>query len=205
MELLTLNKIVSLEEDIPAAISTDTFASIWKLVKAGNESDSKKTTSTSQTSTVLKKSPFNSSLISLTDPLATSPPSPPPSSLGIVKVKMGQPRKTDPKLMKARALHAKHQAKISEKIAVLDWYTTHGSNQSSTAKHFQSIYPHLNIKQPLVSSWVKAEARLRKQSLDHHAAMKHDRDLQYPGVEKLLTKWVGEAILANVLIDGDVI
>lgn len=35
--------------------------------------------------------------------------------------------------------------------------------------------------------------------------MKHDCDLQYPGVEKLLTKWVGEAILANVLIDGDVI
>lgn len=35
--------------------------------------------------------------------------------------------------------------------------------------------------------------------------MKRNQELQYPEVEKLLTQWVGQAILANVLIDGDVI
>jgi len=33
----------------------------------------------------------------------------------------------------------------------------------ATAWHFASIYPNLQIKQPLISSWVKDEAQWRTQ------------------------------------------
>lgn len=88
---------------------------------------------------------------------------------------------------------------------MLDWHNKHNKNQTATAKHFATVFPHLHIKQPLISAWSKAEVRIRQQNIDHHALMKRGRDIQYPEVEKLLSKWVSQAILANVLIDGDTI
>lgn len=35
--------------------------------------------------------------------------------------------------------------------------------------------------------------------------MKHHQGLTYPEVEKLLSQWVGQAILSNVVMNGDVI
>ena len=48
---------------------------------------------------------------------------------------------------------------VEQQIQVLEWYHKNGRNQSATAAHFTSVYPKLNIKQPLISSWVKDEPK----------------------------------------------
>jgi len=57
----------------------------------------------------------------------------------------------------------KGNANLEQRIEVLDWYHANGENQSKTAKHFDEIYPYLGIKQPLVSAWVKEEAKWREE------------------------------------------
>jgi Helix-turn-helix domain (DUF4817) len=47
---------------------------------------------------------------------------------------------------------------LAQQIEVLDWYHKDGRNQSATARHFAPLYPNLQMKQPLVSSWVKDES-----------------------------------------------
>ena len=53
----------------------------------------------------------------------------------------------------------KENATLTQRIEILDWYHDNGKDQSKTAKHFDSIYPNLKMKQPLVSAWVKDEAK----------------------------------------------
>ncbi|KAF8221434.1 hypothetical protein L208DRAFT_1095729, partial [Tricholoma matsutake] len=57
----------------------------------------------------------------------------------------------------------KENATLAQRIEILDWYHDNGKNQSKTAKHFDSIYPNLKMKQPLVSAWVKDEAKWREE------------------------------------------
>lgn len=40
---------------------------------------------------------------------------------------------------------------------------------------------------------------------DKHPSMKRGREIQYPEIKKDLGDWVSQAILAGVIIDGDVI
>lgn len=107
--------------------------------------------------------------------------------------------------MKSRGLTANVQATIAEKITVLIWYHSHGENQSLTARHFSKVFPHLRMTQPLVSAWVESEGSMRKQGGDKHPSMKRGREIQYPEIKKDLGDWVSQAILAGVIIDGDVI
>jgi hypothetical protein len=53
----------------------------------------------------------------------------------------------------------KENATLAQRIEILDWHHKNGRNQSETACHFDLIYPNLKIKQPLVSSWIKEEAK----------------------------------------------
>jgi len=55
----------------------------------------------------------------------------------------------------------KENATLKQRIEILDWHHANGSIQTKTAAHFHTIYPNLQIKQPLISSWVKNEARWR--------------------------------------------
>jgi hypothetical protein len=57
----------------------------------------------------------------------------------------------------------KENATLTQQIEILDWHHEHGGKQTATAQHFAHIYPNLQIKQPLISCWVKDEARWRKQ------------------------------------------
>ncbi len=75
------------------------------------------------------------------------------------KTTAGQPKQ---KKEKSSASGEKRNATLRECIKVLDWYHVNGKNQSKTARHFKKIYPDINIKQPLVSSWVKGEAKWRQ-------------------------------------------
>jgi len=77
-----------------------------------------------------------------------------------------------PKESNAKSLSAKkngsapifteeENATLAQCIEILDWFHTNRENQSKTTQHFNPIYPNLKIKQPLVSAWVKDEAKWR--------------------------------------------
>lgn len=55
------------------------------------------------------------------------------------------------------------RATLAQRIEVLNWYHKNGKNQCDTARHFAPLYPNVPIKQPLVCSWVKDEAKWRTQ------------------------------------------
>lgn len=108
-------------------------------------------------------------------------------------------------MFKAQGLHPRNQATISEKVTILDWHQAHNFNKTAIPQHFQVMFPQLLIKHPLVFLCVKAKYHLCKQSANHQKPMERNQDLQCPEFETLLSKWVGQAILDNMLINGDVI
>jgi hypothetical protein len=55
----------------------------------------------------------------------------------------------------------KENATLTQQIKILDWHHKNGKSQAETAAHFVNIYPNLQIKQPLVSSWLKNEKKWR--------------------------------------------
>ena len=57
----------------------------------------------------------------------------------------------------------KENATLAQWIEILNWHHWHGGKQTAMANHFTLIYPNLKIKQLLVSSWVKDEAKWRAQ------------------------------------------
>ncbi|KIK75360.1 hypothetical protein PAXRUDRAFT_173078 [Paxillus rubicundulus Ve08.2h10] len=57
------------------------------------------------------------------------------------------------------AFMKKEKDTLEQRIKILDWHHTKGENQSKTAKHFDAIYPNLQLKQPRISAWCKNEER----------------------------------------------
>ncbi|KAH9959917.1 hypothetical protein BGW80DRAFT_1155081, partial [Lactifluus volemus] len=60
----------------------------------------------------------------------------------------------------------KENATFAQRIEILDWYHEHSSpkkSQVKTAAHFDKIYPNLRLKQPIISDWVRNEAKWRKE------------------------------------------
>ncbi|KAG5638030.1 hypothetical protein H0H81_002231 [Sphagnurus paluster] len=55
--------------------------------------------------------------------------------------------KKDVKKAAAPKFVKKENATLTQHIEILDWYHANGRNQTKTAKHFNSIYPNLKIKQ----------------------------------------------------------
>ena len=51
------------------------------------------------------------------------------------------------------------QATVKQRIEILNWYHKNGQKQLLKAQHFDKIYPELCLKQPLICSWVKDEAK----------------------------------------------
>ena len=102
----------------------------------------------------------------------------------------------------------KENATLAQRIEVLDWYHTNGKNQSNTAKHFNVIYPNLMIKQPLVSAWVKDEARWREEWASGRAGSqtaKRARQTQHPEVTEMMDLWVSNAMINKILLTGEVL
>ena len=92
----------------------------------------------------------------------------------------------------------------------MDWYHTNGRNQSATAKHFDKVYPNLRIKQPLVSAWVKEEAKWRDEwsndsGTNGARTAKRARQTIHPEVTDMLDLWVSTAMEDNILITGEVL
>ena len=57
----------------------------------------------------------------------------------------------------------RENATLAQHIEILNWYHANSKNQSKTAKHFSPKYPNLTTKQPLVSTWVKKEAKWQEE------------------------------------------
>jgi hypothetical protein len=57
----------------------------------------------------------------------------------------------------------KKNATLEHCIEILNWYHKNNKDQLVTAKHFATIYPNLQIKQPIILKWMKNEAKIQKQ------------------------------------------
>jgi len=100
----------------------------------------------------------------------------------------------------------KKNVTLTQWIEILDWNCANGENQMKTAKHFNAIYPNLQLKQPRISAWCKHEAKWQtkyENSTDH--SMKQLCQTEHPEVTDMLDLWVSNAMANNVLLTGEVI
>jgi hypothetical protein len=79
-------------------------------------------------------------------------------SVAVKSVRDNKQRVT-PKL----AFTKKENATLEQRIEILNWHHANGKNQSKTAKHFDGIYPNLQLKQPRISTWCKNEEKWREE------------------------------------------
>jgi Tc5 transposase DNA-binding domain len=98
---------------------------------------------------------------------------------------------------------------LAQRIEILDWHHKNGRNQSKTAQHFDPIYPNLKVKQPLVSSWIKEEAKWRDlwEQTNHQSdrTAKRARQTEHPEVTEMMYLWVSKAMGDGVLLTGEVL
>lgn len=103
----------------------------------------------------------------------------------------------------------KENAMLAQQIEILDWYHKNNKNQSATARHFQSRYPSLKIKQPLVSSWIKDEAKWRDawERTNHTSdrSAKRARQTEHPEVSKMMYLWVSKAMGDRIVLTGEIL
>ncbi|CAH7669958.1 hypothetical protein PPACK8108_LOCUS4621 [Phakopsora pachyrhizi] len=99
-----------------------------------------------------------------------------------------------------------HSSTYQTKLEILNWYHANGKNQSRTAQFFSKKYPDLNIKQPLISSWLKFEDQIRfKARLNHDKGIskpggrdgevRRMRERLYPKINQLLKEWLHHLLL----------
>ena len=103
----------------------------------------------------------------------------------------------------------KENATLAQQIEVLDWYHKHKQGQTKTAEHFASIYPNLQIKQPLISSWLRDEAKWRAQWQETNCqsdwTAKRVRQMEHPEVSEMLDLWVSKAMADRTLLTREVL
>ena len=103
----------------------------------------------------------------------------------------------------------KENSTLAQQIEILDWYHKHGRKQTLTAQHFAPVYPNLQLKQPLISSWVKEEAKWRKQweetNHQNDRITKRMRQTEHPEVSEMMYLWVLNAMGDGILLTGEVL
>ena len=103
----------------------------------------------------------------------------------------------------------KENATLAQRIEILDWYHKHKQSQTKTAEHFASIYPNVLIKQPLISSWLKDEAKWRARwhetNRESDRTAKRARQTEHPAVSEMLDLWVSKAMADGILLTGGVL
>ncbi|KIK77898.1 hypothetical protein PAXRUDRAFT_165462 [Paxillus rubicundulus Ve08.2h10] len=63
------------------------------------------------------------------------------------------------KVIQKPAFTTKENAMLEQRIKILNWHHANGKNQSKIAKHFNAIYPNLQLEQPRISAWCKNEKK----------------------------------------------
>jgi hypothetical protein len=97
---------------------------------------------------------------------------------------------------------------LEQRIEILDWHHTNGENQSKTAKHFNMIYPNLQLKQPRVSTWCKNEGKWREEYENSKGSAhlaKRIRQTQHPDIAKMLDLWIMKAMADKILLTEEVL
>ena len=131
-------------------------------------------------------------------PTENSPDSEPSGQLGCMK---GGSKKK-------KTTGRKEIATNQQRIEVLDWYHANGKNQTLTARHFDPIYPNLHLKQPIISSWVKDEAKWRAAyEADGGVARlaKRVSTTLHPQVTEMLELWIEMACEDGLILTGEII
>ena len=106
------------------------------------------------------------------------------------------------------AFTKKENATLEQRIEILDWHHANGENQSRTAKHFNAIYPNLQLKQPRVSAWCKNEDKWREEYASGTGSAHSTKRIcqtQHPEVTEMLDLWVSKAMAEGVLLTGMVL
>jgi len=103
----------------------------------------------------------------------------------------------------------KENATLAQRIEILDWHHKNGKNQSSTARHFAQLYPNLKIKQPLVSAWLKDEAKWctlgEEMGQAGERSAKRVRQTEHPEIDEMMYLWVSKAMGDGILLTGEVL
>ena len=77
-----------------------------------------------------------------------------------------------------------------------------------TAKYFNKKYPNLQLKQPLISSWVKHEEAWQAKFESDTAFSQTSKQIcqtQHPEVMEMLDLWVSKAMADQVILTGEVL
>jgi hypothetical protein len=100
---------------------------------------------------------------------------------------------------------------IAQCIEIPNWHHKQAKpSQKKTAAHFDSVYPNLRIKQPLVSSWLKDEsvwhqrwAETQGKGQAHDA--KRVKQVEQPEIEEMMELWIAKAMRDRVHVSGEII
>ena len=115
-------------------------------------------------------------------------------------VKPGKKKEVDPIFTK------KENATVAQRLEILDWYHANGRNQVATAAYWDKKYPNLCLKQPLVSDWVKNEAKWREQGERGGARKaKRARQTAHPELTEMLELWIEGAMRDGIIVTGEVL
>ncbi len=103
----------------------------------------------------------------------------------------------------------KENATLAQQIEVINWYHNNGRSQSATAHHFAPLYPNLQIKQPLVSSWIKEEEKWQKLWQETNCqgdwSTKRAQQTEHPKIDEMMHLWVSKVMGDGILVTGEVL
>ena len=101
---------------------------------------------------------------------------------------------------------AKENATLAQWIEILDWHHEQHKSQKETAMYFNSKYPSLHLKQPIIS-WLKEEAKWCQQWENNikDCSAKHAWQTQHPEIMEMMDLWVSQAMGDGILLTGEVL
>ena len=98
----------------------------------------------------------------------------------------------------------KENETLAQWIEILDWHPQNGKNQAVTAWHFGALYLNFRIKQPLISSWLRDEAKWQErwQQSNHrtHWTAKQSCQTEHPKILEMMDLWVSKAMADGILL-----
>ncbi|KAI7954183.1 hypothetical protein MJO28_006730 [Puccinia striiformis f. sp. tritici] len=131
----------------------------------------------------------------------------------------------------ASSARRRELATPAQKAEILNWYHSHGSNQTQTAKHFNDIYPALKLSQAVISGWLKGSPNGEEPGLKRLPSCssttttpstststststttattttnrRRQQKTKHVQVTEALEKWCAQAVSENMDLNGDVI
>ena len=102
----------------------------------------------------------------------------------------------------------KENATLVQHIEILDWFHANGKHQSKTARHFDTIYPNLKLKQPMIYEWVKNKKKWQTRWEEEQGAEQDAKcrcQIQHPEITEMMDLWVSKAMRNQILLTSEVL